>query len=277
MNKIVILLMVMVLIAGCGEKKVDSTTDEAFTKSMAAIKESLSGERKRAFEESVQAIVISEIGNIFEAVGNPDGMQSSIKDKLHGMTADEIIAEGNRIIEQRRLKERDQAVGEVTEVNEEIAELQNRLAKTERDKEQLKTFKVVRSRFYFQESSFMKKAVIELTIKNETKYPVSRAYFLGVLATPGRSVPWVQDSFNYKIPGGLEPGEQATWRLTPNMFGEWSKAPKDRKDMVLTVTVQRIDGADEKAIFDSEFSTRDKDELAQLTDRLEKLKEHLGM
>ena len=52
------------------------------------------------------------------------------------------------------------------------------------------------------------------------------------------------------------------------MFGEWSEAPKDRKDMVLTVSVTRIDGADEKPIYDSEFSERDEKNLNKYQQRL---------
>jgi hypothetical protein len=60
------------------------------------------------------------------------------------------------------------------------------------------------------------------------------------------------------------------------MFGEWSKAPEDKNDMVLTVTVRRIDGADEEAIFNSEFSEWDKDRLQELNERLEELKKTIG-
>lgn len=238
---------------------------------MESVKSSLTEEEKKEFEEAVQIMAFSEIGNIFEAAANPDGMQRKIKDKLNGKTADEIIAEGNQILAERKKKEREQAINEIEEINIKIAELEKKRSEAEKAKEDLKKFNVLRSRFYFQKSSFLEEAVIELTVKNETTQPVSRAYFNGVLSSPGRSIPWVQDSFNYKILGGLEPGEQATWKLSPNMFGEWSKAPKDRNDMVLTVSVYRIDGADEEAIYDSNFSEKDSDRLEELNQRLSEL------
>jgi len=250
-----------------GTKKVDSSSDESLKSSLNAVKNSLSDEKKKEFEDAIQALAFSEIGNIFEAADNPEGMQRKIKDKLEGKTADEIIVEGNRIIAERKKKEREQALNEIEETKTKIAELEQKRSAAENAKEDLKKFNVVRSRFYFQESSFME-AVIELTVKNQTQHAVSRAYFQGVLASPGRSVPWVQDSFNYEIAGGLEPGEQVTWELSPKMFGKWSKAPKDRKDMVLTVTVTRIDGADQNPIYDSEFSKWDKEKLEELNTRL---------
>lgn len=219
-----------------------------------------------------------DLAAVAAAVAGPD-VQRKIKDKLIEKTANQIIAEGNRIIvEQRkqRKKEHEQVLKEIEEVRKKITEIKQKELRAEKDKEELEKFKVLRSRFYFQEDMFSKSPIIELTVQNDTKHPVSRAYFEGVLATPGRSVPWVKDSFNYKIRGGLEPGEKATWKLAPNMFGEWGQAPKDRNDMVLTVTVKRIDGADEKPIFDSEFSRWDKERLEELTKRLEKLKKNLA-
>lgn len=272
MKKLIAMLVLAVLVTACGDKKVDGSTDDKLKTSLEAIKGSLADEKKKEFEEAVQVLAFSEIGNIFEAAVNTDGMQRKIKDKLHGKTANEIIAEGNRVIAERKKREREQAIGEIEETKAKIAELEQKRSDTKKSKEDLRKFKIVRSRFYFHKSSFMEEAVIELTVKNETKHPISKAYFYGVLSSPGRTVPWVQDSFNYKISGGLEPSEQATWKLSPNMFGEWSKAPKDRKDMVLTVTVTRVDGANEKPIYDSEFSKWDKEKLQKLDERLVELK-----
>lgn len=275
MKNIIILLVILVLTAGCGEKKVDSSSDESFIRSIESVKTSLSEEKKKEFEEAVQAIAFSEIGNIFEVAVNPEGIQIKIKDNLDGKTADEIIAEGKRIIIERKKKEREQVINEIKEVKKKISEFKNQRTKAEQNKESLKQFKILRSRFYYKKSTFMDEPVIELTVKNNTKHSVSRAYFRGVLATPGRSVPWIQDSFNYKIRGGLEPGEQVTWKLKPTMFSEWGNAPTDRNDMVLTVTVIRIDGPNEKAIFDYEFSKWDKERLEELNKRLEELQKSL--
>ena len=48
------------------------------------------------------------------------------------------------------------------------------------------------------------------------------------------------------------------------MFGDWGKAPKDRKDMVFTATVTRIDGADGAALLDANFSDDDRKRLIHL-------------
>ena len=248
-----LLLVGMFLLVGCGEKKVDSTSDESLKTSISTIKKSLTEQKKEEFEKAVKVLAFSGVTNLFQAAANPDGLQQKMKEKLNGKTADEIIAASNDILAARKVKEREQAAKEIEEIKTDILALEKQKSDAEKAKDDLKKFAVLRSRFYYQKSSYSEEAVIELTVKNNTEHAVSRVYFDGVLASQGRSVPWVSDSFNYSIAGGLEPGEEVTWKLTPNRFGAWGKAPKDRDDMLLTVSANRIDGADEKEIFNSKI------------------------
>jgi hypothetical protein len=266
-----LLLVGISLLVGCGEKKVDSTSDESLKTSISTIKESLTEQKKEEFEKAVKVLAFSGVTNIFQAAANPDGVQQKMKEKLNGKTADEIIAASNDILAARKVKEREQAAKEIEEIKTNILALEKQKSDAEKAKDNLKKFAVLRSRFYYQKSSYREEAVIEVTVKNNTEHAVSRVYFDGVLASQGRSVPWVSDSFNYSIAGGLEPGEEVTWKLTPNRFGAWGKAPKDRDDMLLTVSVNRIDGADEKEIFNSAVSKSTEKKLVKLNKRLEKL------
>ncbi|MBS3895412.1 hypothetical protein [Silanimonas sp.] len=124
---------------------------------------------------------------------------------------------------------------------------------------------MLRSRFYMDEREFMgKRPIIELSVKNGTSSPVSRAYFEGTIASPDRSVPWHQDTFNYSIPVGLEPGEDATLNLAPNMFSDWGKvnAPADA---IFTVTVEKLDGPDGETLYSvHDFGEREIGRLAEL-------------
>lgn len=76
-------------------------------------------------------------------------------------------------------------------------------------------------------------------------------------------MPWLKDTFNYSIPGGLEPGEEAKWSLAPNMFSDWGRVEM-RADMVLTVRVLRLDGADEEVLFDGQVDEYDEERLKAL-------------
>lgn len=142
--------------------------------------------------------------------------------------------------------------------------LTKRKADAEAARASLAKFVIVKSRFYFSKERFSSDPVMELTIRNDTGQTVSRFYARGVLASPGRETPWVDDTFNYSIRGGMKTGETQELSLAPNMFGEWSKAPRDRNDMVLTASIERLDGTDGKPLFKVEFSAEDEARLAAL-------------
>ncbi|MBP5979076.1 MAG: hypothetical protein KA748_02620 [Halomonas sp.] len=46
-----------------------------------------------------------------------------------------------------------------------------------------------------------------MTVENESDLPVARLEYRSVFKTPGRSVPWADESGGLDIPGGVEPGE----------------------------------------------------------------------
>jgi len=130
------------------------------------------------------------------------------------------------------------------EISAELTDIQKQQAAMVEARTQLAQFEVSSAKYSKRNLGWgMKEVILDLKVKNGTSSPVSRAYFHGVLQSPGRSVPWVEDDFNYQIPGGLEPGEEARWKLNPNMFSDWGtvEAPPEA---VLTVTVIRLDGAD---------------------------------
>lgn len=66
MKKLIAMLALAVLVMGCGDKKVDGSTDDKLKTSLEAIKGSLADQKKKEFEEAFQVLAFSEIGNIFE-------------------------------------------------------------------------------------------------------------------------------------------------------------------------------------------------------------------
>lgn len=265
--KVFILAWVVVIaLAGCSDPKIDTTSDESIKASIEKVRQSLPQDKKDDFDEALRILAFSQIDlkDIFTqgatGIGNTE---AKMKDVLNGKTGIELIAEAARIKKERKEKERVQAL-------KEIQELEEKHAKAEKARKELVKFQVLRSRFYKRKQEFMgNQPIIELTVKNGTASSVSRAYFKGTLASPNRAVPWLQDTFNYKISGGLEPGEKATWKLAPNMFSEWGTVDAP-KDAILTVEVERLDGPDGNALFSTrEFSEDD-------VKRLEKLKQQYG-
>lgn len=248
------------VLTGCSDPKIDASSDKAMKASVEKVRDSLPEGKRKVFDESMRLLALSQIDmkDLFaEGAAGVGNIEGKVRQSLDGKTGEQIIAEAERVRAERKERERQQAL-------EEIRELEAKRVKSESAREQLKKFQVIRSRFYMREKEFMgKQPIIELTVKNGTDQAISRAYFEGTLASPDRSVPWHKEAFNYSIPGGLEPGEEATWNLAPNMFSDWGKvgAPADA---VFTVTVQQIDGADGKPI----NSTRefDKNNLVRLNE-----------
>ena len=271
MMRALVRLLIPLLIWGCGDPTIDTSTDEAFEASLKEVRESLHPGQREAFDEAMTALTFSEMGDLFTAAADPEAAKVRIRSRLNGKTALEIIDEGHAILVERWRKQLDQAQQEVIAVQADVDSLELQKREAEGSVEHLAKFKVIRSRFEWSESLFLEKPMIELTVKNETPHAISRAYFESALATPGRSVPWVKDTFTYQIGGGIEPQEEATWRLAPNMFGEWSKAPKDRSDMVLTVTTLRLDGPDGEPLYNSEFPEGSERALERKRERMNSL------
>lgn len=257
MRRLVLVIGMALVLSACGSPKIDTSTKESMQASVEKVKKALPPEKQKKFEDAVAVVAMDGIGNIFAAAANADDAERRVKERLNGKTADQVIAEADTIVAARKAKEKEEAL-------KEIKELEAKKQRAEQARLQLKQFEVQRSRLYESRSGFLPEKVVELTVKNGTASPVSRVYLLATYSSPGRAVPWLKDDFNYKVPGGLEPGEAATWRLTPNMFSDWGKV-EIRNDAVLTVEVERLDGSDEKPLFDAtEFSEHDKTRLEEL-------------
>ncbi len=277
--RLILVATSLLLLTGCGPKRIDGSSEEAFKKSLEAMSKSLNEDQRKELTEGIMALGLDGV-NIFQIGAAPGVMEQRMRDNLNGKTFAEIQTavatrkkereEEAARQERQRAEERAKAAAKKkAQIESEITELEIEKSKSVQAAATLEKFQVLRSRFYYSESSYRSSPTIELTVKNGLPSSASRVYFEAVLSSPGRSVPWVNDTFNYSIPGGLEPGEEATWKLAPNMFGEWSKAPKDRQDMVLTVKLTKVDGADGEAMYDSVFRESKKA-------RLEKLKETLA-
>ncbi len=249
-------LSVSFVFCACGSKRVDTSSEERMKKSIEEVRASVPAADRAKFDESLTAITTSKINPADIFSGNTVGLESKVKESLAGKSASEIISAGQAILDERRAKEQQRVESLIAEVEQEVK-------RAEKAKSELAKFKVTRSRFYRQENSFgLSDPVIELALTNNTGVAISRAYFTGTLASPGRAVPWLKESFSYRIAGGMEQGESKELKLAPNMFGEWGRVEAPA-DAVLTVEVTRLDGADGKAVFDSDaFTEHDAKRLA---------------
>jgi len=286
--------------SGCGEKRIDTSNEERMKKSIKDVRASLPAADQEKFDESLTAVTTSKFNADDVFSGNTAGLMAKVEQSLEGKTAREIIAEGQVIIAKRRVEEAEQRAKEearriqeekeaearrikeqqeaeerrareMQQAQAEIAELTQKKQRAEEAKIELGKFKVTRSRFYRRKNDIgINESIIELALTNDTGVAVSRTYFVGTLASPGRSIPWLKEDFNYTFPGGMEPGESKELKLAPNMFSKWGRVDSPA-DAILTAEVVRVDGPDGKAAFDSEaFTEDDAKRLAELQQKFPK-------
>jgi hypothetical protein len=229
---------------------------------MQRVRDGVPQDEQAKFDEAVQVITLktlAERGLSGLATTSPGQMQAGAKARLNGKTAAEIMAEAEALIAARKAKEREQALVE-------IKELEEKKARAESARVELARFEITKSRFRQVPQRLLgPEPLIELAVRNGTAFAVSRAFFRGTVASAGRAVPWIQEDFDYEVPGGLEPGEAANWSLSPSKFSPWGRAEVPR-DAVMTVEVVRLNGQDGSVLFDGEFSNDDVERLAALKD-----------
>lgn len=253
-------LLAAVMLTGCSKPRIDTSSDEAMGASVTRVRDSLPEEKRKEFDDAYIAVAMQglTLESMMTGTVTPGSVTGAAKARLNGKTADEIIAEAAKLKADAEAKAR-------TEAEAEMAKLEKAKVALEAAKVEMAKFQVIDARFR-QTKNFidMLEPMITLTVKNNTPHAVSRAFFVGTLSSPGRAVPWLREEFNYSIRGGLEPGEQATWNLSPNQFSEWGTV-RPGKDAGLRVEVVGLEGADGKRLFtDAEFDEEDAARLASL-------------
>lgn len=261
MAKKLAVLSLALFLGACSKPTIDASTEESMKASIVQVRESLPQDKRAEFDRAMQIMTFSQVdlsSLMTDGAIGADSTISKMKSSLNGGTGEQVMAEAGRITQERKAKEREQALAE-------IKELQGKQASAKAAKADLSKFQVIRSRFYKEKRDFIgEQPVIELTVRNGTAHAVSRAYFVGTLASANRSVPWMKDDFNHSISAGLEPGEEKRWTLAPNMFSNWGSVDAPA-DAILTVEVEQLDGADGKTLFSTrDFTEDDAQRLAKL-------------
>lgn len=279
-NRALIAVVLGVCLAACGEPRIDATSMDTMKTSMEAVRNSLPEAERPAFDEAYKALVLS--GAVASALSgdNKDQVLATAKDAVHGKTAEEIIAAGKMLKEKHKAEaeklkaELDQQIQaekkeKTDELKADIAKIEQQVAAAEQAKEQLKKFTLSDVQLSLEKTSFLESWIVTLTATNNIDRAISRAYFDAVVTSPSRSVPWTKASIIYQIPGGVEPGEQVTWKLPQSISTEWYQVPKDRNDLQLTLTVVRLDDAAGQPILDAQVPEWDLEKLERLKQELQ--------
>lgn len=250
-------LVVLLATNGCSAPRFDGSSEQAFTASAESVKKSLSPEEQAKLAEALMVVGMQGT-TIFESAlsgKSPESFASEMRSRVSGKTGAEVIAEADRIQAERAARERAEAEAELAKLEaaeKAVLGVQADLAK----------FEILEARLGKTEG-FMPRPFINMKVRNGTTFAVRRGYFRGRVTSPGRSVAWIEDDFNYQVSGGIEPGEEQVWRLSPNMFSGWSTDVP--MDAALKVAVVKLEGADGKPLFtELEFAERDAARVASL-------------
>jgi len=317
-------LLAVLLSGCFGDEKLDAKNEKNFERSYNAVTKSLSPGDQKRFDLALQRIVLVRLRtemSMQQRSKPPAQMTDTVSDGLadslaegvvtkmivggweevrtklvtaqagtavDGLTAIQVIQLADQ--EERRarqstlamyLEQRKQAEAALEDAKKRLAVEQTKI---EAAKTALAAIALTNPKFEFHSSYGISEPAISFVIANKSKTVIRRIFVRGVLQTPGRAVPWVDDTFNYEMQGGLEPGEKQQLDLAPNMFGEWSKVPKNVvAGAVLTLTLVNVENAaGEKIVKDAALDGhRDRvksleNGVRELNSKIEELQRQLG-
>ena len=254
------------VLVGCSDPKVDTSSMPAAVVSIEKVRESLPTYKRDEFDTALKIIAMSSFNGI--DLFNPQRMNAaeiaeSANAYMHGLTGDEIIERADEMLRQRRAREREQALRTLNR-------LEAKQDSAQRAQEHLAQISIDNARYYISTSPYgALEPVIELTVTNGSEHAVAELMLHGVLKSPNREVAWVDETFYYVISGGLAPGESATWSLAPNRFGPWGNDQIPR-NAALTLTLLGVNNSEGEPLWDAPALTDNEAE------RLEELRAEYG-
>ena len=254
------------VLVGCSDPKVDTSSMPAAVVSIEKVRESLPTYKRDEFDTALKIIAMSSFNGI--DLFNPQRMNAaeiaeSANAYMHGLTGDEIIERADEMLRQRRAREREQALRTLNR-------LEAKQDSAQRAQEHLAQISIDNARYYISTSPYgALEPVIELTVTNGSDRAVAELMLHGVLKSPNREVAWVDETFYYVISGGLAPGESATWSLAPHRFGPWGNDQIPR-NAVLTLTLLGVNNSEGEPLWDAPALTDNEAE------RLEELRAEYG-
>ena len=259
MKKIILLAAVAVMLTAC-EARVNASNPEALRKSVAAIQKDMTEEERKEFSQSMMVIAFDTVDpstiGAFSTDKGSELLVAALGEKVNGKTGKQVI----RLGYETRIRKLDEQLTSTFKVVEQ--------AKAERSKHKATFDAVVLSGAKFSvRRSYIDTPVISMTIHNGSPMAIRRVFFHGTLSSPGRSIPWVDDDFNYEFPGGLEPGETKQLDLEPSMFSGWGNSDFNRRDdLQMKVTVVNLEGASGEKLVkgDAEDAAAKERELVEL-------------
>lgn len=199
------------LLSGCIFDPVFDTANwSAYQRSSAAIKAKLSNDDLRRLEVALKylesdgapSIALQPINLMVVRAGysSADAYLGRLGPSIQGRS-------GTAVIQNLTMK-----------LDAEISAIEARMQNADKA---LAAVEVTAASYRWRRSGALEQPVIEFSVYNAGKVPISRVYLTGVLTTPNRTNPWVRQAWVRTFKGGLEPRERQRVTLEPR-YGEWN-------------------------------------------------------
>ncbi len=255
--RLVAVTSLIVVVAGCGPKTLETSSVEKLEKSLTVLREQIELEQRDRLDEALKYMVGDNA--IMQDEANPPHPELvlALYEPLKGMTADGIIAEALK----RRLDEVQTAVNELEALRE----------GSEGAREELDKFDLEKSRVYKRNRGFLEWPVIEFKAENHTDQTIWLIHFRAALMRPGYDEPWLVETFDQLVLNGLAPGERDLWRIEPEQQ-EWVSLIDPHPDFIFTLEIMRLEGLGETVIAATEWGDIEESRLALYNKTLDKIR-----
>jgi hypothetical protein len=204
-------ILCCLLLAGCiFDPVIDASSLFAYQNSVVAIKAKLGNDDQRRFDAAMKYLFLEASAKFAgqpltsltmqpNVVFNQNFMLARLAPKINGLS-------GAAVIQDLSLRlDAEISAAEATRQN-----LDNAGA-----------IEIGSPSYYWRTSGRSEQPMVEFSVRNGTKVPVSRVYVSAVLISPGRSIPWAKQDFVQTFKGGLEPREKQQLNFQPR-GGDWS-------------------------------------------------------
>lgn len=262
MNRTLLFAMVSaLLLAGCSEPRIDTTTKETAERSIQNVRESLPPEKRDEFQTIVGEAAVA--GFMQSALTGVQPSPEALFAPFHGMTGEEAIAHAKKVKADQEAK---MAEARAASRREELAELEGQVSKREAQLEAAKLIRVTSFRVNEIERRYgASNYEIAADIHNGTREPLQSVSVRVRLQDPGRSVPWYEGEYTLRPAGGIEPGETVPYQgvfLEAILLHGRIREHGSAQIFVNVIDAQKADGA--RLVTTPELSDFDKQRLAEL-------------
>lgn len=244
------LMMVSILVlAGCGEPRIDGSSDEAFQSSIERVRASLEGSARARFDSLMAQAAIAA------GMANALGMEAAVTPlatALDGLTGSQVLARADST--------------KLANAREELEELGSRAEEARRQREWLAVVAI--DDVSMRNERIMGTLFTTFTVRvtNGSDAPISRMVIKVRLASPGRSIPWAEGDLYLSFAGGIEPGETVADESV--MMGEraWAADEVPPDAVVEVISVESVFGVGDEPLYsapDADVSEERMDELRE--------------